>query len=148
MMRVWRPKAIRQMALEAARQRTPRGLIADVIDELWREQPAPMACLVRIHAAPQAAGQGHALERSRSWPSSRPTGSVRGRRRVPGERGMGLGRGFWTEQTWALARQVARCPTFGVLKSCASAAADHRRNCVAASTASQKYVTLNDLGRN
>jgi hypothetical protein len=24
------------------RQRTPRGLMADVIDDLWREQPVPM----------------------------------------------------------------------------------------------------------
>jgi hypothetical protein len=60
MMRDMRPKTIRKMAFEAVRQRTPRGLMADVIDDLWREQPAPMARLVRIHAAPQAAGQGRA----------------------------------------------------------------------------------------
>jgi hypothetical protein len=72
MMRGMRPKAIRQMALEAARQRTPRGLMAGVIDDLWREQPAPMARLVRIHAAPQAAGQGHAS-------SARDPGRARGR---------------------------------------------------------------------
>jgi hypothetical protein len=34
--------------------------MADVIDEFEREQPAPMARLVRIRAGPQAAGQGHA----------------------------------------------------------------------------------------
>jgi hypothetical protein len=72
MMRGMRPKTIRQMALEAARQRTPRGLIADVIDDLWRKQPAPMARLVRIHAAPQAAGQGHAS-------TARDPGRARGR---------------------------------------------------------------------
>jgi hypothetical protein len=61
------------MALEATRQRTPRGLMADVIDDLWREQPAPMARLVRIHAAPQAAAQGHAS-------GARVPGRARGRR--------------------------------------------------------------------
>jgi hypothetical protein len=80
MMRGMRPKAIRQMALEAARQRTPRGLMADVIDDLWREQPVPMMRWCASCAS--SCRLGSRLERSRSWPSSRPTGSVRGRRRV------------------------------------------------------------------
>jgi hypothetical protein len=51
-----------------ARQRVPRGMMAEVIEELWREQPAPMARSVRI------------LE-------DRSSGSVR-RRRVPHRRSL------------------------------------------------------------
>jgi hypothetical protein len=38
----------REIALGVARQRIPRGVMADVIDELWREQPGPMSRLVRV----------------------------------------------------------------------------------------------------
>jgi hypothetical protein len=43
---------VREIALGVARQRIPRGVMADVIDELCREQPGPMSGLVKRPRGP------------------------------------------------------------------------------------------------